>query len=203
MNINSNSNNILNYLPENQPSLFIQWSDKSITSDSVKNVIDELNLGIIDHIDSRPTLNQKNKIKGNIFYIHFVEWFRNPISDKVREKLISNPSEFIKVHYEPNKYWKIFANKYQPIVPLFKPMITFNDEEDKEYKEHKEHEIKQIQKKQYKEKHHNRQRFIPKSKPIPDSDVDANINTNTNTNENINSYAKKYKWRNDESDDES
>lgn len=158
---------MLRHLPENQPSLFIQWSDSSITDSRVRNVIDELNLGLVGKIQARQTLNKKNQERGFIFYIHFDEWYRNPTADKVREKLISSPNEFIKVHYEPNKYWKIFANKHNAITPIFKPTITFSNEDTPT-------------------KHVNRERFIPRSKPIPNS-------------ENI---TKKYKWKDDGSDDE-
>lgn len=105
-----------NSLQLNQPSLFIQWVERDVTPEQIASVINEVQLGTIERID----------MKGNVVYVHFTEWNRNDMADQVRKKLIENENNFIKLHYEPTKYWKIFANK---LVPIFRPTITFGRED--------------------------------------------------------------------------
>lgn len=131
------SPNVLNYLPLNEPSLYIKWSPKSITSKDVYNILTELNLGLIDRVQSRPTLNNKNQQEGIAFTIYMTEWYRNSNSDQIRLKLINNDDNFITITYEPNKYWKVYSyksnnngrrNNLKKEQHNFKPSIRFNDD---------------------------------------------------------------------------
>jgi len=130
------SSNVLNYLPLNEPSLYIKWSPKYVTSKDVYNILTELNLGLIDRVQSRPTLNNKNQQEGIAFTIYMTEWYRNSNADQTRLKLINDDDNFITITYEPNKYWKVYSHKLNNSGSRrnnlkqehnFKPSIKFND----------------------------------------------------------------------------
>lgn len=138
------SSNILNYLSLNKPNLYIKWSPKHVTTKIVYDILTELNLGSIDHVESRPILNKENQQQRQqecvSFIIYMREWYRNSDADQVRLKLINNDNNFITINYEPTKYWKVYS--YNPPGSNrmnnqhnarqehnFKPSIKFNNDD--------------------------------------------------------------------------
>lgn len=103
----------------------------------ISQTLESLNLGIIREITFKPATNKKNE-SGNSIVVHFDRWFRNPTSDKVRQKLISGES--IKINYTPKAYLQViaFQPKNKPAAEerpkIFKkPTITFDDEEENDF----------------------------------------------------------------------
>lgn len=171
----------MDYLPENLPVLFIPWVNHSVIN-NITSIFNDLNLGLIGDVKIKHTSNTKTQEQAFMVYVHFEEWFRNPTTDRVREKLISSPTAFVKIYYEPNKYFKVFADKRQSNTPGFKPTISFDDDEPSQNKT--KYRLKPVSTRITP----TASRFMPKSKPVPNSEDGPNM--------------KKYKWKDSESDDE-
>ncbi|MFM2009760.1 MAG: hypothetical protein RLZZ479_150 [Bacteroidota bacterium] len=127
------SNINIDFVQANQPSFFVHFAYANVTEEMVSRTLEELNLGTIREISFKPATNKKNE-RGNSIVVHFDRWFRNPTSDKVRQKLISGES--IKINYNPKAYLQVIA--FQPKAKpaeerpktFKKPTITFDDDED-------------------------------------------------------------------------
>ena len=123
----------LDFVQTNQPSFFVHFAYANVTEEMISRTLEELNLGDIREISLKPATNKKNE-RGNSIVVHFTQWFRNPTSDKVRQKLISGES--IKINYNPKAYLQVIAFQTKVKVAeerpkIFKkPTITFDDDDE-------------------------------------------------------------------------
>ena len=125
------SNINLDFVQATQPSFFVHFAYANVTEEMISQTLEALNLGSIREISLKPATNKKNE-RGNSIVVHFNQWFRNPTSDKVRQKLISGES--IKINYNPKAYLQVIAFQPKVKVPEAKPQtfkqptITFDDD---------------------------------------------------------------------------
>lgn len=101
----------LRFVAENQPSLCIPRAFNNIDTTKVRNVIEDLKLGKISHID----IVQKQSDKGEPYkriFIHFDKWFWNKDAKLTRQKLIAGKE--IKIVYDEPWFWKVSASKCKP-----------------------------------------------------------------------------------------
>jgi len=125
------SNINLDFVQAAQPSFFVHFAYANVTEEMISQTLEALNLGSIREISLKPATNKKNE-RGNSIVVHFNQWFRNPTSDKVRQKLISGES--IKINYNPKAYLQVIAFQPKVKVPEAKPQafkqptITFDDD---------------------------------------------------------------------------
>lgn len=121
----------LDFVQTNQPSFFVHFAYANVSEEMISQTLEALNLGDIREISFKPATNKKNE-RGNSIVVHFNQWFRNPTSDKVRQKLFSGES--IKINYNPKAYLQVIAFQSKTKVPdaqprAFKqPTITFDDD---------------------------------------------------------------------------
>jgi len=92
-------------IPMDQPSLCIPRVFHKITRQQVGDVISDLNLGDIDHIDM---VMKPGDTHGRVF-IHFRQWYVNPTATKARGRVVDGKE--IKVIYQDPWFWKISANR--------------------------------------------------------------------------------------------
>ena len=86
MKIDEINNVTIDNIPMNQPSICIPRTLPNITKEKVLEVFKHYNMGEIDKID----MIQRNNEKGERFqriFIHFKQWYSNPIATKSREML--------------------------------------------------------------------------------------------------------------------
>jgi hypothetical protein len=98
----------LDTIADNVPSMCIPRTFVNITRSHVYKTINDLNLGIIDHIDMVRRKNEKGEDFQRVF-IHFSKWHSNSVADRARTLLLSGKE--IKVIYEDPWFWKISANR--------------------------------------------------------------------------------------------
>jgi hypothetical protein len=80
----------------------------NITRSHVYKTINDLNLGVIDHIDMVRRKNEKGEDFQRVF-IHFSKWHSNSVADRARTLLLSGKE--VKVIYDDPWFWKISANR--------------------------------------------------------------------------------------------
>jgi hypothetical protein len=122
----------LETIAQNVPSMCIPRTFINITRVHVYKTINDLNLGIIDHIDMVRRKNEKGEDFQRIF-IHFSKWHSNSVAERARNLLLSGKE--IKIIYDDPWFWKISMNRsmdrtpqerrvlmapqpYQPITPI-------------------------------------------------------------------------------------
>ena len=108
MKIDEINNVTIDNIPMNQPSICIPRTLPNITKEKVLEVFKHYNMGEIDKID----MIQRNNEKGERFqriFIHFKQWYSNPIATKSREMLLSGKE--IKIISEDPWFWKMSVNK--------------------------------------------------------------------------------------------
>jgi hypothetical protein len=98
----------LDTIANNVPSMCIPRTFVNITRSHVYKTINDLNLGVIDHIDMVRRKNEKGEEFQRVF-IHFSKWHSNSVADRARTLLLSGKE--IKVIYEDPWFWKISANR--------------------------------------------------------------------------------------------
>jgi hypothetical protein len=98
----------LETIADNVPSMCIPRTFINITRSHVYKTINDLNLGVIDHIDMVRRKNEKGEDFQRVF-IHFSKWHSNSVADRARTLLLSGKE--IKVIYEDPWFWKISANR--------------------------------------------------------------------------------------------
>ena len=115
-------------IPMDQPSLCIPRVFHKITRQQVGDVISDLNLGDIDHIDM---VVKPGDTHGRVF-IHFRQWYVNPTATKARGRVVDGKE--IKVIYQDPWFWKISANRarvhhkpYPPVAAVSRPILDLND----------------------------------------------------------------------------
>jgi hypothetical protein len=95
-------------IADNVPSMCIPRTFINITRSHVYKTINDLNLGVIDHIDMVRRKNEKGEDFQRVF-IHFSKWHSNSVADRARTLLLSGKE--IKVIYDDPWFWKISANR--------------------------------------------------------------------------------------------
>ena len=98
----------LETIVDNVPSMCIPRTFINITRSHVYKTINDLNLGVIDHIDMVRRKNEKGEDFQRVF-IHFSKWHSNSVADRARTLLLSGKE--IKVIYDDPWFWKISANR--------------------------------------------------------------------------------------------
>ena len=98
----------LETIADNFPSMCIPRTFVNITRSHVYKTINDLNLGVIDHIDMVRRKNEKGEDFQRVF-IHFSKWHSNSVADRARTLLLSGKE--VKVIYEDPWFWKISANR--------------------------------------------------------------------------------------------
>lgn len=113
----------LETIAENVPSMCIPRTFINITRSHVYKTINDLNLGVIDHIDMVRRKNEKGEDFQRVF-IHFSKWHSNSVADRARKLLLSGKE--IKVIYDDPWFWKISANRSSERIPQkgAKPFAT-------------------------------------------------------------------------------
>ena len=104
----------LDTIADNVPSMCIPRTFINITRNNVYKTINDLNLGVIDHIDMVRRKNDKGEDFQRVF-IHFSKWHSNSVADRARTLLLSGKE--IKVIYEDPWFWKISANRSSERTP--------------------------------------------------------------------------------------
>ena len=98
----------LETIADNVPSMCIPRTFINITRSHVYKTINDLNLGVIDHIDMVRRKNEKGEDFQRVF-IHFSKWHSNSVADKARTLLLSDKE--VKIIYDDPWFWKISANR--------------------------------------------------------------------------------------------
>ena len=98
----------LETIANNVPSMCIPRTFVNITRSHVYKTINDLNLGIIDHIDMVRRKNEKGEDFQRVF-IHFSKWHSNSVADRARTLLLSGKE--VKIIYDDPWFWKISANR--------------------------------------------------------------------------------------------
>jgi hypothetical protein len=116
----------LETIADNVPSMCIPRTFVNITRSHVYKTINDLNLGVIDHIDMVRRKNEKGEDFQRVF-IHFSKWHSNNVADRARTLLLSGKE--IKVIYDDPWFWKISANRSserttQKLAYNAKPVLT-------------------------------------------------------------------------------
>lgn len=95
-------------IADNVPSMCIPRTFINITRGHVYKTINDLNLGIINHIDMVRRKNEKGEEFQRIF-IHFSKWHSNSVANRARSLLLSGKE--IKIIYDDPWFWKISMNR--------------------------------------------------------------------------------------------
>jgi hypothetical protein len=120
-------------VPANVPVLCIPRVYLKIEESRIRRIFEELNLGLIDHIDVVSKSTEKGE-KFNRVFIHFKQWNTTENACVARERLLTGKE--IKIVYDDPWFWKISAYKMperrrQPMNTLAKtsnrPFIDFTD----------------------------------------------------------------------------
>jgi hypothetical protein len=98
----------LETIADNVPSMCIPRTFVNITRSHVYKTINDLNLGVIDHIDMVRRKNEKGEDFQRVF-IHFSKWHSNSVADRARTLLLSGKE--VKIIYDDPWFWKISANR--------------------------------------------------------------------------------------------
>jgi hypothetical protein len=104
----------LETIADNVPSMCIPRTFVNITRSHVYKTINDLNLGVIDHIDMVRRKNEKGEEFQRVF-IHFSKWHSNSVADRARTLLLSGKE--VKVIYDDPWFWKISANRSSERTP--------------------------------------------------------------------------------------
>ena len=92
-----------------QISLCIPRVDKNITCSDVKDIMQKLDIGEIDHVDMIPNKNKDDQSKRA--FIHFRNWISSERTNKIYEILKTGKN--IKVVYNEPWFWKISLSRHR------------------------------------------------------------------------------------------
>ena len=92
----------------NVPVLCIPRVCSNISENRIRRIFEELNIGILDHIDIISKNNDKSE-KFNRVYIHFKRWLQSEHAVYARERLLNGKE--IKIIYDDPWFWKVSAYK--------------------------------------------------------------------------------------------
>jgi len=127
-------------LPANIPVMCIPRVYPNISESRIRRIFDDLNMGMIDHIDMVSKQSEKGE-KFNRVFIHFNKWNNTENACIARERLLNGKE--IKIIYDEPWFWKISAyrepEKRPEMHPKFKrpeakhkkPCIQFDSDEER------------------------------------------------------------------------
>jgi hypothetical protein len=92
-------------MTQDNPSLCIPYVFNNNTETQIRNVLNELQIGEIKHIDILIRRNKQGH-KYKRVYIHFYKWFHEEAKKRILE------GKDIKIVYEYPWFWKLSANKW-------------------------------------------------------------------------------------------
>lgn len=93
-------------MPASVPSLCIPRVFPNIGEGRIRQIFNDLDIGIIDRIDVVAKTTEKGE-KFNRVFIHFKKWFDNQNANYSRERLLNGKE--IKVIYDDPWFWKVSA----------------------------------------------------------------------------------------------
>ena len=99
----------LKYIAENQPSICIPRVFDNIDEKRIRNIFNQLNIGIIRKIDIIFSYKSDKNVNFKRVFIHFDKWYNNPDANEARKKLISGKE--IKIVYDNPWFWKVSASQ--------------------------------------------------------------------------------------------
>jgi len=89
-------------------SLFIPYVFINITQQRIASIVENANLGIIDHVDFIRKTDKNNK-PYHAVYIHFARWFNNSIAENFQERVM-NPDKEARIVYDDPWHWIVLQN---------------------------------------------------------------------------------------------
>jgi len=95
-------------LPDFIPSMCIPRVYSNIGEGRIRKIFDELNIGVIDHVDIVSKTTEKGE-RFNRVFIHMDRWFHNSNASVARERLLGGKD--IKIIYDDPWFWKVSAFK--------------------------------------------------------------------------------------------
>ena len=164
-NDNTNTHKIminLDFLEPHTPSLCIPRVFNNIGETRIREVFDQLELGVIQRVDIIQRKNEKGEEYKRVF-IHFARWSKSPAAQKARRKVLTGDS--IKIVYDNPWFWKVEANKSvkfeRDVKPKehkkMRPVLVLDEldenENDCEHVRQHEHEHKRQQTPRYIDDH--------------------------------------------------
>jgi len=106
-------------------SLFIPHVYGNYTIEMVRDVFDDMNIGLVKNVDFVPKMGRDGK-SYNAAYIHFYEWHDNSVARNLQEQVL-NPNKEACVMYDDPWYWIVLENKGKKRVPgQRKPTIVLD-----------------------------------------------------------------------------
>lgn len=96
-------------------SLFIPHVYGNYTSSMVRDVFDDMSIGLVKNVDFVSKMGSDGK-PYNAAYIHFYEWHDNVVARNFQERVL-NPSKEARVMYDDPWYWIVLENKGKKHVP--------------------------------------------------------------------------------------
>jgi hypothetical protein len=121
-------------VPANVPVLCIPRVYLNIEESRIHDIFEELNLGLIDHIDIVGKTTEKGE-KFNRVFVHFKHWNTSEKACIARERLLTGKE--IKIVYDDPWFWKISAyraperkppQQKKAVKKTNTPYIDFTDE---------------------------------------------------------------------------
>ena len=95
-------------LPDCIPSMCIPRVYSNINQGRIRKIFDDLNIGVIEHIDIVSKTTDKGE-RFNRVFIHMERWFNNSNASLARERLLGGKD--IKIIYDDPWFWKVSAYK--------------------------------------------------------------------------------------------
>jgi hypothetical protein len=95
-------------LPDCIPSMCIPRVYSNINQGRIRKIFDDLNIGVIEHIDIVSKTTDKGE-RFNRVFIHMERWFNNSNATVARERLLGGKD--IKIIYDDPWFWKVSAYK--------------------------------------------------------------------------------------------
>ena len=92
------------------PTLCIPRASGTVTEKQIRNILNQLDLGVIDRIDISTKTSDKGE-KTNRVFIYFKRWFNTENGVMARERL-SNGKD-IKILYDGPWFWKVYIKRTQ------------------------------------------------------------------------------------------
>jgi hypothetical protein len=96
----------LRTMPANVPVLCIPRVYSNISESRIRRILNDLDMGTIDHIDMVSKSNDKGE-KFNRVFIHYHHWNNSDNANNARERLLNGKE--IKIIYDEPWFWKVSA----------------------------------------------------------------------------------------------
>jgi hypothetical protein len=96
-------------------SLYIPHIYANYTSGRVFDIIENMRIGEVKHVDFVPKTGSDGK-PYNAAYIHFYQWYDNIVARNFQERVL-NPAQEARIMYDDPWYWIVLENKGKKHVP--------------------------------------------------------------------------------------